>query len=840
MAPTPDASQGGGDGIIRIGYTYDRNSLSSSIIDDQGNVTLYMYDNLDRRMAETKGLTVNTTPLDKAKILGPRQIVTPTVATIKDPAVVTADKIDEQLAAAKARLNAVATLFPPLADRLDDNPPTTIVYGYDQDDNVLIMEDENDSETFTKYDALNRPIAARVFRSGQADTHAGDAVFAPVPVSDPSNASTSFPAIVGTTAQNFEYDGLSRVTRATDKNEPADTSNDSAITYAYDSLGRIIEETQQIGGLPARVVSSGWRAEDLRAGLTYPNARAVDYTYDGLDRLATISDRGATQPIAQYDYIGPSRTAQRVYPINGTRMTYLDDTGATDVGYDGLRRPVQLRHLRADNSLLAGFSHTYDRMSNKLGEGKLHDTVNGEVYDYDSAYRLIKFDRTDATAIAPLHSNWTLDGAGNWQQVDSETREHSSINEIILRSGDEQIAIFFDDNGNVTDDGTFTFQWDAQNRLRRVTREAAGAIVAVYSYDAAGRRTRKEVSASGALDGVTDFYHDGWQVIQEGNGSGGLVRQYVYGRSIDEPLVLDRNLDGDGSAIGAGDERLFYHQNTVYSVFALTDITGTVVEGYMYDAYGRQTVIAQSTGGGDDIFIIGGVSSSDNPYLFTGRRLDPGTGLYYYRMRYFNTEQGRFMSRDPIGVWTDAMGLGNAYSYVGNNPLNRLDPMGEATAIEYGLIAALIGVQIVTAMPDFGSMVESSFGEKGSQSVTLVQAQLVHNIISIISQIAIPNLLRARASANQSSAISSLRTLVTAQSIYRESDKDADGDYDYSTDPIELGDSEILDQVLRPGQASPAALSLCDTCSPGVPIIPSCLGPPFSPRSPCSPFGLRS
>ena len=580
--PAPDTTQGGGDGIIRIGYNYDRNSLPSSRIDDQGNVTVYLYDNLNRQVAETKGHTVSTTPLDKAKVLGLRETITPTVTTINDPAVITADSTNAQLATAKVRLNAVAALFPPLADRADDDPPTTVVYGYDQDDNLLILEDENDSETYTKYDAINRPIATRVFRSGQVDSHSGDATFAPSPVSDPSNPSAAFPAIVGTNKIDFEYDGLSRTTRATDNNEPAYTGDDSVTTYAYDSLSRVIEETQQIGDLPVRAISSAWRAGNLRVGLTYPNGRALDYTYDDLDRLDTVWDQGAAQAIADYNYIGRGRVAQRVYPINGTHMTYLDDTGDTDVGYDGLRRPVQLRHLRADNSLIVGFSHIYDRMNNKLDGEKLHNTANSEAYDYDSAYRLTQFDRPDAGAINPLHSDWTLDGAGNWQEVDSETRQHSSFNEIIVLSGDANIAILSDDNGNETDDGTFTFQWDFKNRLRRVAISDVGVpLVATYSYDANNRRIRKEVVDG---PGTSDYYYDGWRVIEERDGADILMQQYVYGIYIDEPLVLDQNANGNDSANDAGDSRLFYHQNTLYSTFALTDTTGAIEEGYQYDA----------------------------------------------------------------------------------------------------------------------------------------------------------------------------------------------------------------------------------------------------------------
>ncbi|MHC4715706.1 MAG: DUF6531 domain-containing protein, partial [Planctomycetota bacterium] len=187
--PAPDPAQGGGDGIIRQGYVYDDNSLLSAQVDDQGNVTLYLYDDLNRRVAETGGLTVLANPLDKERILGTRNIPTPLAGNVDDPPVIPAWQIDDQLAKAQDRLTAISAMFPALADRLDDTFPTTVVYGYAPDDNVLILEDENDTETFTRYDAVNRPIAVRVFRAGQSDNHAGDPIFAPAPGSDPANPS---------------------------------------------------------------------------------------------------------------------------------------------------------------------------------------------------------------------------------------------------------------------------------------------------------------------------------------------------------------------------------------------------------------------------------------------------------------------------------------------------------------------------------------------------------------------------------------------------------------------------------------------------------------------------
>ena len=139
FSPAADVTQGGGDGIIRVGTSFDDNSLVSSRIDDQGNVVLYLYDNSNRRVTETKGLTTSSGPLTKALILGPREIVTPTAATIDSPAVIATALVDSQLSDAQTRLSALASLFPPLADQIDDNPPTTTVHGYGPDHLELII-----------------------------------------------------------------------------------------------------------------------------------------------------------------------------------------------------------------------------------------------------------------------------------------------------------------------------------------------------------------------------------------------------------------------------------------------------------------------------------------------------------------------------------------------------------------------------------------------------------------------------------------------------------------------------------------------------------------------------
>ena len=102
----------------------------------------------------------------------------------------------------------------------------------------------------------------------------------------------------------------------------------------------------------------------------------------------------------------------------------------------------------------------------------------------------------------------------------------------------------------------------------------------------------------------------------------------------------------------------YYHYDGLGSVVALSDSAGDTVQTYEYSVYGQ--VAAE-----DPEFLI-------NPYMFTGRRFDLETGLYYYRARYYNPHIGRFMQTDPVGY---ADGI-NWYLYCGNNPLGFVDPYG--------------------------------------------------------------------------------------------------------------------------------------------------------------------
>jgi hypothetical protein len=255
--------------------------------------------------------------------------------------------------------------------------------------------------------------------------------------------------VVGSTQQTLEYDGLSRPTRLYDDNDPLNPADDSLVVTVYDSLSRVIEHAQNGKVISAgwlgrerrkaltypngrlsrvieqvqngKVISAGWLGRERRKALTYPNGRRLELTYDKLDRLKTVRDAGASMDLGAAAYIGPQRMLERRMQ-NGVRLTYLDDAGGLDTGYDAVKRIVAQRHIRSDNSLVSGVTHMWDRSYNRSSEEKLHSPESSELYRYDSMDRLTRFDRGTLTADkggvvgTPLYSReWVLDGTGNWR-----------------------------------------------------------------------------------------------------------------------------------------------------------------------------------------------------------------------------------------------------------------------------------------------------------------------------------------------------------------------------------------------------------------------------------------
>jgi RHS repeat-associated protein len=110
-----------------------------------------------------------------------------------------------------------------------------------------------------------------------------------------------------------------------------------------------------------------------------------------------------------------------------------------------------------------------------------------------------------------------------------------------------------------------------------------------------------------------------------------------------------------------GTSKYFYHNDHLGSVNVITDINGARVQLNEYDPWGA---VSRSEG------------SIDPTHRFTGKELDPETGLYYYGGRYYDAEISRFISPDPFVPQAGNPQSFNRYSYTLNNPQNYIDPSG--------------------------------------------------------------------------------------------------------------------------------------------------------------------
>lgn len=418
------------------------------------------------------------------------------------------------------------------ADGLGSGTPVgTIVTGQNWDDSFRLTGqiDGSSNTTAFAYDSLSRTIRT-TFADGTTNratfdvqgnkTSATDAIGNVVNSTfdvlnrETTRTITRAAAVAGTTSENYQYDGLSRPTRL--------ENNDSVVSRNYDSLSRLIRETQQINpGGADQTIARTYDSVGNQLSCNYPGGRVVNTTYDVLNRPQTVSDNSGT--IANYNYFGRGRVERRDYG-NGTRADY---------GFDEVRRMTNSLHsVIIGGAPIDSRAYGWDAAHNKTAfNDLLVPTLDSRSFSYDSANRLVQ----SATAVAGPTISYTLDAVGNRVSVTGGSSAGSYSMNSATPPADFQMNQYSttsfdmrtnDANGNLASAGPLKFIFDYRNQLVAALRfDGISAYTNVLSakYDCFSRRLEK--SAAGTTN---RYYYAGWQEIEEQDGTNATVATCIW------------------------------------------------------------------------------------------------------------------------------------------------------------------------------------------------------------------------------------------------------------------------------------------------------------------------
>jgi len=413
-------------------------------------------------------------------------------------------------------------------------------------------------------------------------------------------------------------------------------------TVRYDAVGNIIEKVDRLG----RRTTLSYDALDRPAQVTYPDA-VVTYTFDNAGRPIRVDD--SQSGVVAFSFDDAGRLLTETTPA-GT-LTYTHNAANQRTSMTAADRPVvnygydlagRLQTIQQGSEV---FTYGYDALSRRTSLQRpngIHTT-----YVYDEVNRLIQLSHGPNQSVEDLRYTFTNDDeiasiTSNFSTTQLASAKNVSPANAMNRITQYGTASFnFNAEGETTSkidsQGTTGYNWDSRGRLSSVTLPNGQTVS--YTYDALGRRSGR--TAGGV---TTNFLYDGTDVVLD-RGSDGSTTDYLNG------LDTDEKLRQTNAASGA----LYFIQDHLDSTIALTDASGNVAERMSYDAFGETS------------------GSSLTRYAFTGRERDPLTGLTYYRARWYDAQQGRFISEDPIGFDN---GETNFYAYVENDPIGFNDPMG--------------------------------------------------------------------------------------------------------------------------------------------------------------------
>ena len=510
-----------------------------------------------------------------------------------------------------------------------------------------------------------------------------------------------------TLTSRYRYDDKGQLSEMTDYSVSSETETAYRYTeYSYDTRGRIttFAEISQ----NAQPTADDIKAHQIR--YTYNengNLSKVSYptTKDGIQSLSYIYDENGWLQEIKGELHSKGQTTEKVlrsysYDAYGKVKEIKDYRNLLKDGdqavqkvytYDRFDRVKEMIYTDLETGkVMESYQYSYDKNSNitkktqvnnypKEDANKVNETKS---YTYDTLGRLTKtvtidHNKNDKTKTV----TYTYDNVGNRLKEDDGTTTisytYNGLDQLKTSTKEKGTAVEevrqydYDMNGNQTDvkntktGENQTYVYAAENRLSQVsvTKDGKTAVIQQNIYNGEGQRIQK-------VDGdeMTNYYYQDGIAAYTTDADGNQNSQNLIGT--EGNVLATERFKGDDT------QYYLYNKDIQGSTTSLVKEDGSADATYQYTDFGET--------------IIHGDDQAKNEVCYTGGIYDQSTGLYYLNARYYDPEDGRFMTEDSYRGEIMNPETGHLYVYCTNNPVNYVDPSGHFAAAMYTVIKLVL------------------------------------------------------------------------------------------------------------------------------------------------------
>lgn len=552
----------------------------------------------------------------------------------------------------------------------------TLTFAYDDRGNLQSVTAPDGYEASIEYDETNQ-VQVQMLPGGRTIRYDYDINGDLIGLTPPGRPKHGFtytqrgdltqyepPAVHGDESTTYEYDDDGLLMRV-------DRPDGQAIEIAYDSGKRPTAVTLGRGDIEFTYDPTTGHIQQVTA----PDGGTLTYTYDGALPISATWD-GSIRGSVEWNYDNELRLAGETVDGHEVRYEYDGDGLLVKAGDLTLARDGETGRITRTSveSVSETWTHTtFGEVASytaTIGES----TVYAVKYEYDNLGRIVE---KNETVDGETHTlAYGYDAAGRLVHVERDS---------------QSVSIYeYDANGNrrryTTSEGTTTGSYDDQDRLLtygdathtytangelRTKTDAAGTIT--YEYDEIGNLLSVELPDGTIIEYIIDgrnrrvgkkvngmlvqnlLYTDLLNPVAELDKAGNAVKRFVYGTRTNTPdYVLTSQRVYRIITDQIGSPRIIVDAKN-----------GSIIQRIDYDEFG--TVVRDTNPG-------------FQPFGFAGGLYDPDTGLIRFGARDYDSVSGRWLSKDPSGIWP---GNFNQYQYADNNPVTMIDTTGQAPAPGY-------------------------------------------------------------------------------------------------------------------------------------------------------------